>query len=272
MTVHPWHVYAFGISDVGQKRERNEDSYLTSAELGLFMVADGMGGHAGGQVASHLTVDTVNEFTQKHLADSEDPTQLLGNALKQACHDVHDKSLREPALNGMGTTATALLIHNNNGFVGHVGDSRAYLIRNGHILQLSEDHSLVHEQMKAGLLTEEQARKSRYRNIITRSIGFEKNVNVDTVSVTLQNNDTFLLCTDGLTTLIADQEICDLVSCQPLQQTPKMLVDLANHRGGDDNITVIVVHIADEDLDPKQIRLVSHTDQTTIFAPPPTDP
>lgn len=271
MTVHPWRVYAFGISDVGRKRERNEDSYLTSLQLGLFIVADGMGGHAGGQVASRLTVDTVNEFTQEHLNHISDPTQLLGDALKQACHDVHDKSQREPALNGMGTTATALLIHRDNAFVGHVGDSRAYLIRNGHILQLSEDHSLVHEQMKAGLLTEEQARKSRYRNIITRSIGFERNVNVDTVSVTLQNGDTFLLCTDGLTTLIADQEICDLISCQALHQVPQMLVDLANHRGGDDNITVIVVHIAGVDLDPKQIRLFSNTDQATIFSPP-TDP
>jgi serine/threonine protein phosphatase PrpC len=171
----------------------------------------------------------------------------------------------------MGTTATALVLHNQSAFIAHVGDSRAYLIRHDQILQLSEDHSLVNEQLKAGLITSEQARNSRFRNIITRSIGFENDVDVDMIALEVRPRDTFLLCTDGLTTLLADQEIRDILTENYLHDVPQLLIDLANHRGGDDNITVIAVYVvSDEELNnpnfnEKRIRLAAGHDRTTTL-------
>ncbi len=282
MTTNELRALAFGSSDVGKKRERNEDNYLIQKSLNLFLVADGMGGHAGGQTASKVTVDTINQIIQTHQAILEPSTsydlenlekspiaKLLSDALRGACHEVHQQSHSNANLHGMGTTATALLLHNEHAFVAHVGDSRAYLIRNNQIIQLSEDHSLVNEQLKAGLITAEQARSSRFRNIITRSVGFEDDVDVDMIALKAWPQDTFLLCTDGLTTLVADQEIHSILSENYLHEVPQLLVDLANHRGGDDNTTIVLVYIYDDlgsDItNVENIRLTNNTDRTTTL-------
>ena len=275
--------YAFGLSDVGRKRQKNEDQYLIDPELGLYVVADGMGGHAGGDTASRLAVQTLVETlksqqeileansTQSEILEDNAVAKILSDALKSACHVVYRRGQVESTLQGMGTTATALLLHGDHAFIGHVGDSRAYLVRQNQIMQLSEDHSLVNEQVKAGLLTPEQARQSRYRNIITRSIGFEYDVDVDMMALKALPGDTFLLCSDGLTTLLADQEIRNILIDNFLYEAPQLLVNLANHRGGDDNITVIVIHVVSKAdmqsgaLNEKQIRLSEPADQMTTI-------
>jgi serine/threonine protein phosphatase PrpC len=283
VTANQLRALAFGLSDVGKKRERNEDNYLICPDLSLFVVADGMGGHAGGEMASSLTVKAAAQIVQDHrdildpnavyddVLESSPVAKLLSDALRGACHEVYDRSQRDSSLHGMGTTATALVLHNQSAFIAHVGDSRAYLIRHDQILQLSEDHSLVNEQLKAGLITSEQARNSRFRNIITRSIGFENDVDVDMIALEVRPRDTFLLCTDGLTTLLADQEIRDILTENYLHDVPQLLIDLANHRGGDDNITVIAVYVvSDEELNnpnfnEKRIRLAAGHDRTTTL-------
>jgi protein phosphatase len=248
------------LSDVGMKRAHNEDSYLVNPEAGLFVIADGMGGHAGGETASRVAVVTIEQ--EILTARSEQPTAfdsseslehsplaaVVRESLEGACAAVFHAAHANPGLEGMGTTAISLLIHRNQVFVGHVGDSRFYMVRDGAIQQISEDHSLVQEQVKAGILTPEQARTSRFKNIITRSIGFEEDVLVDVLGVDLKAGDQLLLCSDGLSNLIEEPEFRDVLTGTPLEEVPSKLVALANARGGDDNITVIVVQI--DELDP----------------------
>jgi PPM family protein phosphatase len=282
VTTNELRALSFGFSDVGKKRDKNEDNYLMQQSLNLFLVADGMGGHAGGQTASKVTVNTVQQIIETHQEILKPGTaydlenlekspiaKLLSDALRGACREVHEQSQANANLNGMGTTATALLLHNKHAFIGHVGDSRAYLIRNDQIMQLSEDHSLVNEQLKAGLITVEQARSSRFRNIITRSVGFEDDVDVDMIALKTWPQDIFLLCTDGLTTLVADQEIHSILSENYLHEVPKLLVDLANHRGGDDNTTIVLVYIYDalssDVTNAENIRLNNNSDRTTTL-------
>jgi len=251
-------VYSWGCSDVGMKRDHNEDSYLLSPDLNLFIVADGMGGHAGGEMASGISVRTVDKHVreQKELVDPatkhDGPIErspvakLMSDAVRAACKAVYQKGQEVPDLANMGTTTTCIGFHHNHGFVAHVGDSRCYLMRDGVILQLSDDHSLVNEQLKAGLITEAQARQSRFKNIITRSVGFEADVEVDIVAVETKANDAFLICSDGLTGLVTDPEINDIMNENFLHRVPEILIDLANSRGGDDNITVVVAYIAED--------------------------
>lgn len=244
-------------SDVGVKRHHNEDSFLVNADLGLFVVADGMGGHAGGETASRVAVTTVEQellgLRMRRPLAFDEPAPLavtplsdaLRDALEAACSAVFHAARANPVLEGMGTTCTAALVRHGHAVVGHVGDSRLYLVRGERIQQITEDHSLVHEQMRAGLLTAEQARTSRFRNIITRSIGFEEDVLVDVLGVALQPGDALLLCSDGLSNLVEDAELREVLRTSKLDDAPRRLVDLANARGGDDNITVVVVRIDD---------------------------
>lgn len=235
----------FAISDRGQKRERNEDAYLLLPELNLYVVADGMGGHVGGQRASQLAVESIKQLISDNIGTikAADLAQLLADSLRAASKRIHEETRVHPELKGMGTTTTALLIHEQEVTIAHVGDSRAYLIREGEIQQLSEDHSLVQEQFRAGLISAEQARHSRYRNIITRSIGFEDDVDVDMMVLNSQPGDVFLLCTDGLTNLVEDPEILSAVLRNSPETAGQKLVDLANIRGGNDNITVVLVYV-----------------------------
>jgi len=241
-------------TDVGMKRDHNEDSFLVNEDLGLYVVCDGMGGHAGGETASRLAVQTVEKELISAKLRVDDPfaaqaplqesplAGALREAVEGACAAVFRTSRANPELAGMGTTCVSLLLHKDQAIVGHVGDSRAYLVRDGQVWQLSEDHSLVNEQVRAGLLTEDEAKHSRLKNVITRSVGFEEDVLVDVVGVETQPGDKFLLCSDGLSNLISNEEIRDAVVRTDLDNVPESLIQLANDRGGDDNITVVVVH------------------------------
>ena len=241
------------VTDVGMKREHNEDSFLINEDLGLYVVCDGMGGHAGGETASRLAVQTIERELISARLRPDDPfaskaplaeTPLVGalrEAVEGACAAVFRTSKMNPELHGMGTTCISLLIHGEHALVGHVGDSRAYLVRDGEVTQVSEDHSLVNEQVRAGLLTSEEAKVSRLKNIITRSVGFEEDVLVDVFGIETKIGDKLLLCSDGLANLVANHEIRDHLVQHPLDAVATKLIALANARGGDDNITAVCV-------------------------------
>ncbi len=247
-------VCSSGLSDVGRIREHNEDAHLIRDELGLYVVADGMGGHLGGQTASALAVRTVNEAIEATMGavrdglpvtplESSPVPRLLADAVRAACGAIYDQAQNDPDLQGMGTTVTAMLVGAGRAFIAHVGDSRCYLQRGNRIVQITDDHSLVNEQIKAGLLTRDQARQSRLKNIITRSVGFEKDVAVDTFALPLQVKDRFLMCSDGLANFVDDTEIGIALATLSIEEVPKAMVDLANERGGDDNITVVCLAV-----------------------------
>lgn len=247
---------ARGITDVGQRRDHNEDAFLVEEALGLYVVADGMGGHAGGGTASRLAVETIRNTVahareqepDRFAAGGEDETRvpdLLQHAVEEACAVIYRTAQGDPELAGMGTTVTAALLDGRTAFVAHVGDSRCYLLREGRIYQVSEDHSLVNEQLKAGAISAEEAKNSRFKNIITRSVGFEQQVQVDLMGLELEAGDSVVLCCDGLSNLVDDPEILHIVEESPLDVAPGRLVALANDRGGDDNITVVVIKVGD---------------------------
>jgi len=246
-------VVGHGATDVGLRREVNEDSYLVLPRNHLWIVADGMGGHAGGQVASTLTVQTVAQSVIRRLNEAEEShaaagtriniPSLFADSIRDACATVFDTARHDHSLMGMGSTVTALMMYGSVAWIGHVGDSRAYLIRDGAIHQLTEDHSLVQEQVSAGLITPEQAKNSLIRNIITRSIGFEREVKVDTGAIPIYRGDHFLLCSDGLTGHVEDHEILDVVENTPRRNVPTRLIEMANSRGGDDNCTVTLTTV-----------------------------
>jgi serine/threonine protein phosphatase PrpC len=249
-----------GLTDVGRKRDHNEDSFLIDDELQLYVVADGMGGHAGGGTASRIAVETIDKRLRdlrsgaalplppepENLQDSPVP-ETIRSAVEQACLAIFAKAQEDPELAGMGTTVISLMLDDAHAFFAHVGDSRAYLVRGDLIQQISEDHSLVNEQIKAGMITPEEARHSRYRNIITRSVGFEEEVQVDVMGLLAEQGDTFILCSDGLANMLEDTEILETVRSQSLAEIPGKLIEMANERGGDDNITVVAVRVERDD-------------------------
>jgi serine/threonine protein phosphatase PrpC len=246
-------VVSVGLTDVGRKRNHNEDSFLIDEELQLYVVADGMGGHAGGGKASSLAVETIDRELRRIREGGEDPfkvdsalqdsplPEVIRSAVERACLTIFNTAQEDPRLAGMGTTVISLLVRGDHAFFAHVGDSRAYLIRGDLIQQISEDHSLVNEQIKAGMITPEEAKHSRYKNIITRSVGFEEEVQVDVMGLVCEAGDTFLLCSDGLANMVEDRELLEIVRKTGIEEVPRKLVEVANERGGDDNITVVVV-------------------------------
>lgn len=246
-------VSSWGKTDTGRARDHNEDSFLINASLGLYLVADGMGGHAGGEVASRLTVEVVERELSSlrqsapEVFSSEPPNgalrTVLEQAVKEASREVFERSAADPLLHGMGTTLSGILLLGRSAWIAHVGDSRVYHLRGREISLLTEDHSLVQEQMKAGILTPEEARHSHLRNIITRSVGFEASVPVDIQEVPVQAGDLFVLCSDGLSNLVDEDEILELAESQSAEALPGTLIELANARGGDDNITAVVIQV-----------------------------
>jgi protein phosphatase len=247
-------IQSSGCSDVGKVRENNEDSYLIEEEHGLYLVADGMGGHLGGKTASTMAVNTIREAVQEQYSELVDQARaepvessmlprLLADAIRKACATIFERAAGDPELRGMGTTVTAMMVLEGRAFVAHVGDSRCYLYRDQGVTQVTDDHSLVNEQIKAGILTEEQAAESHLKNIITRSVGFERDVSVDTLILSLQEGDRFLLCSDGLSNLVNDAEIGEALGSMALESVPESMVQLANDRGGDDNITVVCLSV-----------------------------
>ena len=243
-----------GITDVGMKRQRNEDNYLINDELKLFVVADGMGGHAGGEYASQIAVTTVEEVLtnirdEKHLEDNGRATrdmlvqEKLKYAIRLAGKRIYERAQEDAEFRGMGTTALVLYMTDEAGFVAHVGDSRCYRIRPSSVEQVTEDHSLVNEQIKAGLINRDAAKSHKLRNIITRSLGYQEEVEIDTQLLDVERGDLYLLCSDGLSNLVEDNELLDMLHQNTFQDAAKRLVDLANRRGGDDNITCVIARI-----------------------------
>jgi len=226
-------------SDTGKKRRRNEDSYVVAPPL--FAVADGMGGAQAGEVASKLAAAALEETDSGSLHGEE----RLVSLIQEANRRVHERASADPATSGMGTTMTVALVEGDVVTFGHVGDSRAYLVRAGRLDQLTEDHSLVNELLKSGKLSPKEAETHPQRSVITRAVGTDPDVDVDTFAVQAQEGDVFLLCSDGLTDMVDDEEILDLLDRyhDDLDRATKALVSAANRGGGEDNITVVAFAI-----------------------------
>jgi serine/threonine protein phosphatase PrpC len=271
-------------SDTGRKRERNEDSCLVAEPLGVYAVADGMGGHRGGAHASKLALEVLHREVELRRGgpvgelpgDGEDfggigyldtaeipvvaPADVLEDgtvsargviylAAQRASDAVFDASRRDPSLRGMGTTLTAMLVEGGAAYIVHAGDSRAYRLRADRIEQITEDHSWTREQVKAGMMTEDEAKSSEFRHIITRSIGFERHVRLDAHKLDVEAGDCFLLCSDGMSNYVEEKELEGMMrELQPAELCDR-LVELANERGGEDNITVVVVRAEDDSAD-----------------------
>jgi serine/threonine protein phosphatase PrpC len=249
-------ISAFGLTDVGKKRKHNEDAFSLDVSEGLFIVADGMGGHAAGEVASKITVETIGEFIAatrqkeeatwpfKYNHELDFNSNRLAVAIEKANERVMAAVAAQPWLKGMGTTVVAGLLNEKILSLAHVGDSRAYLYREGQLSRLTDDHSWVHEQVAAGILTEEEAKTHPLKNVVTRALGGGPSVSPDLQELVFNPGDRFLACSDGLTTMLSDEEIRDIVA---KEKDPKplctRLVDAANEKGGVDNITVVVVDV-----------------------------
>lgn len=236
-------IQSWGLSDKGLKREGNQDSFLIDDRLGVFIVADGVGGHFGGEVASALAVETVREVIGHPKAAEFRPKEVLVQAYEEASHRIFDRATNEPKLNGMGTTMVMSYIRDNKIHVANVGDSRCYLYRKPFLWQLTEDHSLINEQIRLGMMTEEQARKVIGKNVITRSVGFERDVFPDLIERELSTGDTFLFCSDGLSGMVPDNEICSIFNTNPIEKVVPILIQKALDHGGDDNVTVLVLQV-----------------------------
>ncbi|HEV3192437.1 MAG TPA: Stp1/IreP family PP2C-type Ser/Thr phosphatase [Polyangiaceae bacterium] len=251
----------YAATDVGKVRNHNEDNFLVDKKLSLFIVADGMGGHAAGEVASAIAVRTVHEEVrrEKELLDDyasgatgaskvtrKDVVALIEHAVQRACSKIHAEALTDPNKRGMGTTLSALLAVGEQAFIAHVGDSRIYLLRGGQVEQVTEDHTVLNELIKRGKLTREQIDKVQQKNAITRAVGVYERVEVDTLVLDLIPGDVLVLASDGLHGYLETTD--ELKSALLLEggDSVKALIELANGRGGKDNITTVVVKVGEE--------------------------
>jgi len=303
-------LWAWGASDPGKKRERNEDSYLVDPETGVMAVADGMGGHQGGATASRMAVEllakelaearddfeaaaqrqkTASVRTTEELPAIDDPfgdrgptvpafvdaaasgaaiespglagarsdaerrgapivfspaLEVMRGIVRRASSAIYEASWVKPELRGMGTTLTAVLVHAGKAHLVHAGDSRCYMFRDGQLRQLTEDHSWIAEQLRSGTMSEAEAKASKFRHVITKSIGFERDTVADLKSVPVSPGDCFVLCSDGMSNYIEHGELERIIAMTWYRRLPQQLVALANDRGGDDNITVVVGLVA----------------------------
>jgi protein phosphatase len=238
-------------TDVGMIRSGNEDNFAVNAtgDRGLFIVADGMGGHAAGEVASEMAVQTIErELHGVRDLDDRATAQKVTSALKAANRNIHDRTITEVDKQGMGTTASVLLMSGLRYMIGQVGDSRVYLLRDGALQQLTKDHSYVQEQVDAGFLTPEQARYHPYSNVITRCVGASPDVEPDIYQGESRVGDLFLVASDGLTGMVDDRRLQTLLMSrvEPERKVHSLIAE-ANGRGGLDNITAIIVQVANED-------------------------
>jgi len=260
-------------TDVGRQRTHNEDNFLIDKKLRLFMVADGMGGHAAGEVASSIAVHEIRDavYENRDLIERyrvDDPSvqpleilQVLEHAIQAACSTVYNRAQAEQDKRGMGTTASVLLIagapDHLRGFIAHVGDSRVYLARQGQSHLLTEDHSLMNELVRRGKLKRDQIDNSPYKqfkNAVTRAVGVYASVEVDTFDFDIFPGDEFLLCTDGMYVYFQDEELPSLLSDGAVRDVPKKLIDMANKGGGHDNITTVIIRVADESNESVDLR------------------
>lgn len=268
-------VRAFGISDVGKRREKNEDSYLVDETCKLFAVADGMGGHLGGDIASGIAISTLEEvitslendpdMTLQEGAVSIKPGEYQGYlryAIKLASKRIFERAISEISLHGMGTTMVVILFRNGKAYIANVGDSRVYRVRDQKMTQITKDHSLVAEQMRAGILSRDDSRITRFKNIITRSVGFQEDVDADVDIRVIRDGDLFLLCSDGLSNMLRDSEISDIMTNNELEPACRRLIDIANERGGDDNITVVMAMV--DKVDEVDKKAAESMDEPTV--------
>ena len=247
------------LTDVGLVRENNQDSLLAEPKLGLFMVADGMGGRAGGEVASSLAIDAVRSdvgirFRELLLSDRSTREIIFKQALNAACLQIYSRSLEQPHLRGMGTTTTILWLPvcaetveardvERVASVAHVGDSRCYLLRAGLLYQLTSDHSLFQEKVRAGVLSADSPFAQNLKSVITRCVGYQEEEEVDVINFQVFRGDRFLICSDGLSNKVTEQEMADLMMEDDLNWVSEHMVELAKERGGEDNISVILVSL-----------------------------
>ncbi len=248
--------HGFGLSDVGKERTNNEDSLLIDDSLGLYIVADGMGGHAAGEVASSNAVRIVSralhennllEMTFEQEGDLEQAVGIVEEAVQLACRRIWEMATSGQGFAGMGTTLTLLLVAGTKGIMVHVGDSRIYMARGGKIHQLSDDHTFTAELVRNGVFTPEQAQKSPYAHVLTRALGKSEKVQVDTLVFDVLPGDTFLLCSDGLTTYLDGAEMIGYLGADDIRSLPRRFVDLALERGGEDNITTVVARMSTDE-------------------------
>ena len=251
----------YAATDVGRVREHNEDNFLVDKKVALFIVADGMGGHAAGEVASAIAVRTVHEEIkrERELLDDyvsgatggnkvtrRDVVALMEHAVQRACSKIHEEASLDPTKRGMGTTLSALLVLGHQAFIGHVGDSRIYLARSGRIQQVTEDHTVHNELIKRGKLTREQIDRVQQKSAITRAVGVYERVEVDTLVIDVTAGDVFVLASDGLHGyLAAPEELREPLALEG-EASVTALIALANDRGGKDNITAVVVRVGEE--------------------------
>ena len=239
------------LSDTGKMRNNNEDSALIDPGMGLAMVADGMGGHSSGEVASSMAVKVTRDKFESMQRTGLKPgaydpaysmeTNQLGFAVQLANSVIYEAGNSTPENKGMGTTLSAILLNGENLSVAHIGDSRVYLLRDGSLQHITEDHSLVMEHVRKGLLTQQQADTSPLQNILTRALGSQKTPQIDLKEVPVKENDRFLLCSDGLFKAVSEDTIIQIMQDTPdLKKTCQLLVKTANENGGPDNVTVVV--------------------------------
>jgi serine/threonine protein phosphatase PrpC len=238
-------------TDVGRVRANNEDAYWLGGgeDWYLALVADGMGGHRAGEVASRVAVEVIGRVVEAANPGGKDGAacqELLVQAIAQANREVNRLARSRPAFAGMGTTLSALLVHGQEAELAHVGDSRVYRLRDGKLELLTEDHSLVQELVNQGSLTPEEARFHPHRNILTRALGTEPRLKVDIRHEGVRPGDVFLLCTDGLTGVVTDAELEGVLNAAPRSRAAAELVQLANSRGGRDNVTVVLLEAGRE--------------------------
>lgn len=242
-------IISSGATDIGRKRQSNQDSICLYPKRHFFAVADGMGGHNGGDIASQMSVKLLPEYIEKNMGKMDVP-KLLSSSIKHVNQSIYEKGVEREELKGMGTTVSALIFDGGNVNIANVGDSRAYLITRGKLYQMTRDHSLVQEKLNMGLYSREGAKKDPQKNVLIRTVGFEPEVEVDIYHYKVARNDLFLLCSDGLHGKVSDQDIIHIVNshiADPSQAEQKQLdaavrelVDQANANGGQDNISVIL--------------------------------
>lgn len=232
-----------GKTDIGKHRDLNEDSLLTkkNKDYNLFIVADGMGGHLAGEVASKLAVDSINQYIENNFHTTDDKLDLVNHALLYANSKIYEKSISDSKYSNMGTTCDAAICIDDCVFVGHVGDSRVYHYSNGEIRQVTRDHSLVADLIESGSLTEEEAKNTKQKNIITRALGGDNRLVVDLHQFRMNNQDILLLCSDGLTNGIDDNRIKEVLEMKiSPEEKSDMLIYMSNASGGYDNSSVVV--------------------------------
>ncbi len=255
-------VKSYGLTDTGLLRTHNEDCFDIDDDHQVYIVADGMGGHNHGEVASRVSVDSIREFISQSV--DHDGTLPIGydaslqahsNRLKRSIHVAHDQVLaairEDGTLLGMGTTIVGAMLQNEVMAMAHVGDSRGYRLRDGHLELLTQDHTWVNEQVVAGYLSEEQAKSHPLKNVVTRALGGDSEIVVDVMETDVRSGDLFLLCSDGLTTMLSDQEIHERITTpgDTLAEICHRMVQDANARGGFDNVTVVVLRVYDPEVE-----------------------